>query len=1061
MVRATPQTSPRLIRLARACAAAAAGLGVLALLGWTRGLPALSSFASDLIPMAPSTAGLFLLLGTLAAFQAATPQRAAAHRISVALGCAGTLLSLLLLVLSSLGIHPAAEHLGMTIAGTVSGAPIGHISPVTAFCFVIAGASLVLLSGADSGRPRWIVSAFVSASLVLCIGVILVVAYLLGGPLLYGSRVIPPALSTTLAFLLLATALLIASGLRAWPRRQRSDPAVMRATYVLVLAFALLAAGIVAVSYVRFHHYQRRFQADMEATLEAIAELKVGELTQWRRERLGDALWFVDNDDFSRRVRSWLENPADARARAGLESWLQHTRAAFRYDRVCLLDAAGVERACVPAATEPAEPHLLADALEVLRTRRPTLLDFHREDPGGAIHLAVLAPILDQGQALGVLVLRIDPRQYLYPMLRRWPTSSRTGEALLVRREGEEVVFLNDLRFRANAALNLRIPLTQRDNPAARAVQGEEGVMQGPDDRGQPALAAARAVPGSPWVLLARMDAAEVYAPLRRQLGSMLATIAALLLGAGALVGLVWRNQRVRFYRQEFLSEQALRESQHRFYSTLNGMLEGFQIIGHDWRYLYLNDAAAAFGRRAKGELLGRTLMECYPGIQETPMFAALQRCMQERVPLRVEEPFTYPDGASAWFELSIQPVPEGVVVLSLDTTQRKHAEAARENLEAQLLQAQKMEAVGRLAGGVAHDFNNMLQTILGYADLLLVEIAPGHPQRESVEEIEKAAQRSADLTGQLLAFARKQTIAPRVLDLNESVAGLLKMLRRLIGEDIDLLWKPARDPVRVKMDPAQLHQILANLVVNARHAITGVGHITIETGAVEFDPGYCADHAGFVPGRYALLAVSDDGAGMDRETLANIFEPFFTTKQQGQGTGLGLATVYGIVKQNGGFINVYSEPGRGSTFKIYLALHGETAAEEAKPAAVAAPTGSETVLLVEDEAPLLKLSRRMLERLGYTVLAAGSAREAIGIAQARAGDIHLLMTDVVMPEMSGRDLWQRLLQLRPDLPCLFMSGYTANVITHHGVLDAGMHFLQKPFTSEALAAKLRQALEA
>ena len=311
-----------------------------------------------------------------------------------------------------------------------------------------------------------------------------------------------------------------------------------------------------------------------------------------------------------------------------------------------------------------------------------------------------------------------------------------------------------------------------------------------------------------------------------------------------------------------------------------------------------------------------------------------------------------------------------------------------------------------------------------------------------------------------LEAFARKQTIAPKVLDLNDTIESMLKMLRRLIGEDIDLLWKPAKDPWQVKMDPAQIDQILANLMVNARDAIAGVGKITIETGKAEFDEPYCRTHAGFVPGRYALLAVSDNGCGMDKETLSKLFEPFFTTKEVGKGTGLGLATIYGIVKQNNGFINVYSEPGHGTTFKIYLLRQEPQEAETEQPSRSSeVPTGTETVLLVEDEKSLLKFARMLLEELGYTVLAAGSPREAIRLVKEYTKQIHLLMTDVVMPEMSGRDMWEQLKTLQPNLKSLFMSGYTANVIAHHGVLDEGVHFLQKPFSREALATKIREAL--
>jgi CheY-like chemotaxis protein len=371
------------------------------------------------------------------------------------------------------------------------------------------------------------------------------------------------------------------------------------------------------------------------------------------------------------------------------------------------------------------------------------------------------------------------------------------------------------------------------------------------------------------------------------------------------------------------------------------------------------------------------------------------------------------------------------------------------------------MESVGRLAGGVAHDFNNMLSIILGHAQLALRSIDPSNPLHADLEEIQKAGQRSAELTRQLLAFARKQTVAPKVLDLNTTVERMLKMLRRLIGEDIDLAWRPGAGLWPVKVDPSQINQTLANLCANARDAIADVGKLALETANIVCDEAYCAEHPGLTPGEYVMLAVSDNGCGMDRETLANVFEPFFTTKEMGKGTGLGLATVYGIVKQNHGFIAIDSAPGEGTTFKMYLPRYGgETAQAAAEGPSEVIKSGSEMILLVEDEPTILKLGKTMLEQLGYTVLAAGAPGEAIRLAREHTGKLHLLMTDVVMPGMNGRDLAKHLLSLYPRLKRLFMSGYTADVIAQHGVLDEGVSFIQKPFSMQALAAKVRETLD-
>jgi len=391
----------------------------------------------------------------------------------------------------------------------------------------------------------------------------------------------------------------------------------------------------------------------------------------------------------------------------------------------------------------------------------------------------------------------------------------------------------------------------------------------------------------------------------------------------------------------------------------------------------------------------------------------------------------------------------------------RKQAEEDASRLESELHQAQKLESIGSLAGGVAHDFNNKLSVILGCAHLASVESNPIQ-QQHYLEEIRKAAEQSADLTRQLLAFARKQVIAPKVINLNETVTGMLKMLNRLIGEDIRLSWQPAADLWQISFDPSQVDQILANLCVNARDSITQNGTITIETSNGVVDDDYCTRHTDARPGEYVRLAVSDNGCGMNSQTLNRIFEPFFTTKETGKGTGLGLATVFGIVKQNNGFINVSSEPGIGTTFTIYLPRHADTSTQAPADApATPAPLGQETLLLVEDEHAILNIVAMILTNQGYSVLQASSPAEAIQLVKEHSGTISLLITDVIMPDMNGRDLAHTLQSRNPGLKCLFMSGYTADAISRHGVLEEGVHFIQKPFSLPDLASKVREVLDA
>lgn len=395
------------------------------------------------------------------------------------------------------------------------------------------------------------------------------------------------------------------------------------------------------------------------------------------------------------------------------------------------------------------------------------------------------------------------------------------------------------------------------------------------------------------------------------------------------------------------------------------------------------------------------------------------------------------------------------------DISGRKAAEIEKEKLQKQLLQSRRMESIGHLAGGIAHDFNNTLSVIVGNSELAMRTPKVDKSARRYLEQIQDAAYRSSELVKQLLAFARKQTIKPIVLDINDTISELLNMLHRLIGENIELTWLPSREDCRVMLDPSQIDQILANLIVNAKDAIDGEGMITIETKRMEIKATYREKRLWLKPGNYVMLSVSDTGCGMDKETQERIFDPFFTTKAVGRGTGLGLATVYGIVKQNKGFINVYSEINHGTSFQIYIPAT-EISMEPIQPGSgLEKPfNGSETVLIVEDDAGILEIAEAILSEFGYTVVTAKTPHQAINMALALAPTIDLLLTDVVMPMMNGRELSKRLEEIVPGIKCLYMSGYTANVIAHHGVLNEGVNFISKPFTGNDLARKLRQALD-
>ena len=509
-----------------------------------------------------------------------------------------------------------------------------------------------------------------------------------------------------------------------------------------------------------------------------------------------------------------------------------------------------------------------------------------------------------------------------------------------------------------------------------------------------------------------------------------------------------------------------MRESEERFSRFFRASPIGTSISRlSDGRFVDANDAFLSLFGYTREEVVGHSALEL--GIWADPGDRAeMLRILLEHGRIRgIERQGVRKSGEIidlvGFGEMIDIAGKQYILSLVYDITEQKRGERERKKLEEQLFQAQKIESVGRLAGGVAHDFNNMLGVIIGRAEMALQQDVSPDKLQHHLDEILKAGLRSADLTRQLLAFARKQTAVAKILDLNDTISGMLKMLRRLIGEDIDLLWAPELDLWKVKVDPSQVDQILANLVVNARDAIPGVGAVTIRTENVVIDESNRAQAAELISGNYVLLTVTDNGTGMSKEVRENIFEPFFTTKELGKGTGLGLSTVYGVVKQNDGFIYVESEPEKGTTFNIYLPrCEAETAQVPSEEAAGMRQTGTETILLVEDDGSILDLSKTILENLGYTVLASRTPGHAVRLVEDHPGDIHLLMTDMVMPEMNGLELAEKLSAIRPGIKCLFMSGYTADVIAHRGILDEGVNFIQKPFGANDLAASVRQVLD-
>lgn len=508
---------------------------------------------------------------------------------------------------------------------------------------------------------------------------------------------------------------------------------------------------------------------------------------------------------------------------------------------------------------------------------------------------------------------------------------------------------------------------------------------------------------------------------------------------------------------------------QHLYTEDLLGFVENAPIavalFDKSMRYLAASHRWIDDYKLDSESLLGRSHYKVFP---ETPHHwrIAHQQGLSGAT-LRDEELFLRHDGSVKWDRWILLPWYEsrktigGIIVLTEDITDRKHLEQENLDLLEQLVAAQKIESLGRLAGGIAHDFNNMLNVIQGHVGLALLDIETDHPIHQHLTEIRDAAERSTELTQQLLSFSSREEAEPRFIELNQSIEGMLRILKRLIAEEIEFVWEPEADGCIVKMDPSQIDQILANLCVNASDAISGIGTITLKTENRKFDHEFCKAHPEYLPGYFVMLSVSDTGPGIDPATQARIFEPFFTTKPQGKGTGLGLSTVAGIVKQNQGFVRVENQPGSGSTFQIFLPCRRDGKPIPHLEPAVRVPVGTnEMILLIDDEPMLAKISREILLSLGYRVIIATSPREAIQMMLDFKGTVDLLITDVVMPEMNGQELYYALQKLQPKLNVLYMSGYTLHIMAEQGIASEENSFLKKPFSRNELAVKVRQVLQ-
>lgn len=807
---------------------------------------------------------------------------------------------------------------------------------------------------------------------------------------------------------------------------------------VLLVVFAVLV-GLTAWWTYTTYATEARHQAMQR--LQVVSSSRVDSIVKWRAERLADARYYVDNAA----VLALVARLDQKGARVELSDLMGRMQQNHGYRRIAIHDADGLERVAAPSTPEPSPNHMVVPIREVIAAGALRLLDLH--DPGNDPHVALIAPLVSRGGGPGAAVLTIDARTSITPLLAEGVPITPNTRSLVVLREGDMVRVINQVMVAGagHQPVDVKMPVTDTHLAVVRAGLGERGTFESVDAHGTAVVAVATGLSDSTWALLTMAPADELFAGVRNRLW-VTVVIATLTLVAGvAIAGFVSQGQQRRWLEVERRHLSELRAMAH--IADVSPVVFLRAKVQPDLAIEWVSANVSRWGYSAERLMAGDppTLSIIHPDdrarVQEEALrnlaSGATEFAQEYRVITPTGRVILVDDRSTVIRDSNGQPVNvEGVLT---DVTERKQ-------LEAQFVQAQKMEIVGRLAGGVAHDFNNLLTVINGYADFALMEIPEGDPLRPMVTEIKRAGERAAALTGQLLTFSRRQVVNPTQLDLNDVVAGMSKMLTRLIGEDVRLVTELGPDaggPVR--LDRGQLEQVLMNLAVNARDAMPTGGALTIRTE-------HCND--GFV-----CLSVIDTGVGMDAATQARLFEPFFTTKGAGKGTGLGLATTYGIVTQAGGRVDVASELGHGSTFRVFLPV----VVAEREPVTDVSDEplvpGSGRVLLVEDEPALRRVAERILTTAGYDVCSAPDGETAIGLVLSGEYEPQVLVTDVVMPGINGKDLAAALRRRQPNLPIVLTSGYLHDVVPDVAELDTGYRFVPKPYTPAALTRAIREAL--
>ncbi|MCE5194460.1 MAG: PAS domain S-box protein [Nitrospiraceae bacterium] len=960
----------------------------------------------------------------------------------------------------------------------------------------------------------------------------------------------------------------------------------------LLIVFTILIVIIITGGYFYYTYQKEKIKDSREDQLLAIADLKVSEINSWRREIINYGEIISRTPFIALYIDKFLNQGAETSAENEILEWLHSIKEQYKFMSVMLVDIKGN----VKFSTESKiiGSHAKQLIKKSIHTNNVLLSDFHKITEIEHIHLDLAVPLLKSAQgekvASGVLLVRVDPYDFLYPLIQSWPTQSDTAETLLVRREGDNVLFLNELRHKTDTALNLKKPITKTELPAVQAVLGETGIIEGRDYRDASVLAAIRPVPETPWFLVAKVDTEEIYAPIRDRAWDTVFFMLLLIAASGLAVISWWKQKNAEHYRQEYETElrhqimkkkdecltkyandiimladsdltivdandralqvygytyeemlslkaldlrtedvrqevyEKIKESEGTdglIYETLHKKKDGtvfpievsnrvidiegnkfflaiirditerkesekrakeisierdnlllrLQLIlermpvgciinDKDFNIIYWSPAAEKIFGFTKEEILGKSPFSLFIPLSVKEYVENIRTRMKsgDLTAHGFNENITK-DGRTIWCEWYNTPLRDpdgnftGYMSMVVDATEKR-------KIEEQLLHSQKLDAIGQLAGGVAHDFNNILTAIIGYASITDMKMQDNDPLKENIKHIIESSRKASSLVKNLLVFGRKQTMSVNNVDINQIIKDIEKLFPMMIGEDIEFKTFLAEKKLIVKADETQIEQVLINLATNAKDAMPNGGNLTITTDVFNVDDEFVRMYNFWEKGLYARITFSDSGAGIDEKIKERIFEPFFTTKEVGKGTGLGLSIAYGIVKQHNGHINVYSHLGEGTTFKIYLPLVQGDEKEERAQMTEEPIGGTETILVIEDEKDVRVVTKTILEAYGYKVIEAADGEDALVKFKDNIGVIDMIICDLIMPKMNGKEVFEKINNIRPGIKALFVSGYSENIMLKKGNFEQGLNFASKPILPVELLKKVREILD-